>query len=316
MTVVRFLIPFLMLAAMSAAQDNSEQYIERTVSIAFVPGLSSNGIDAGKVSSRFSLNIIGGNLGRLDGAELGSVFNVEKGDARFFQAGGVLNVVGGDFTGVQLAGVLNTSGGLTRGAQLAGVVNVARQLEGAQVGVVNVAGSGRGAQVGVVNVAEDIDVPIGLVNVIKNGQFHVNVYATEFSFANIGIKTGSKVVHTILTLGWQPGSDTQLVSGLGIGGHIPLDPFFVDIDAVQHFLVRGFGNWEKNSDRQLTTLRLIGGWQLADGLALTAGPTLNIWTSPWEDGSAVPFYNLPIYHREGNSNVRIWPGFAVGLQLL
>jgi hypothetical protein len=50
-------------------------------------------------------------------------------------------------------------------------------------------------------------------------------------------------------------------------------------------------------------------------LAVTAGPALNVWVSDRDDGPAIPFYDLPLDHSEGNMNVRIWPGSAVDLQL-
>jgi len=385
MTTVRLLVTALMLTAVStAAQGNPRQYIHRPVSVAFVPGFSTNGGESRNVSSNFSLNIIGGHLGRLHGVEFGGVFNTESGDAVGYQAAGAANIVGENFTGVQQAGAANIVGGEFAGLQQAGAVNivggefagvqqagaanvlggdggvlqmagavnfagqdfagvqmsgavniaaeylgglqlstvnVAEEFRGAQIGVVNIAGTGRGLQLGVVNIAEEMDVPIGLISIVENGQFHVSVWASEFSLVNVGIKTGSKTIYNVFMLGCQPGGDsTRLLAGLGIGGHISLDRFFVDIDALGHSVYPA-PEWprewfEGGGSDLLSSLRVTGGWQLTDMLALTAGPTLSVWVSSREDGSAIPLYDFPMYHYEGDVNVRIWPGFTVGLQLL
>ena len=343
----------------------AKEYSYRPASVSFFPPLSTNGIESGDVSTSFSLNIVGGYLGRLSGVELGGVFNIESDDAFGYQAAGAVNIVGKDFTGVQQAGAVNVVGGDVRilqqagavsvaagsvvgvqmagavsvagsdvngaqisgavnlaggrvhGLQMAGAVNIANEFRGAQIGVVNIAGEGRGLQLGVVNIAGDVDVPIGLLSIVKNGQFHVNVWASEFSLVNLGIKTGSKTIYNVFMFGCQPGGDsTRLLAGLGIGGHIPLNRFFVDIDALSHNLWRGPEWFVEGGPNLLSSLRLTGGWQLTDMLALTAGPALNVWVSDREDGSAIPVYDAPLFHWERDVNVRIWPGFTVGLQLL
>ena len=381
MFALRSLVAVLLLTAVSPARETPRHYSYRPVSIAFVPGFSTNGPAARYVSSNLSLNIIGGNLGRLHGVELGGVFNLEEDEVVGYQSAGVFsivnggftglqqagvfNIVGGGFAGVQQAGVINVVDGGFRGAQMAGVVNVAdgsfvgaqmagvtnvagegfggaqfagvvniaaeqasglqlsgvvnvaEEFSGAQIGVVNIAEKSRGLQLGLVNIAEDAEVPIGLVSIVEHGQFHVNAWATEFSPLNVGIKTGSRTVYNVFMVGWRPrGDSTRLYAGLGIGGHIPLKRFFVDIDVLSHGVYTG-PDWspEGGSDL-LSSLRLTGGWQLNDVLALTAGPTVSVWVSDREDGSRVPFYDMPLFKSHGSENVRIWPGFTVGLQIL
>ena len=365
MSKARLFVAVLILAAgLAAAQESARQYIYRPVSVAFVPGFSTNGPDSRNVSSNFSLNIIGGQLGRLRGAELGSVFNVESDDALGYQAAGAANVVshdfsgvqqagamnvvggnvkilqqagalnlaggsvvgvqmagafnvaGGDVAGAQISGALNLAGGRATGLQMAGAVNIANEFSGAQVSVINIAGKGRGLQLGVVNVADDVDVPIGLVSIVRNGQFHVNVWSSEASLVNVGLKTGSKAIYNVFALGLRPAGDsTRLMAGLGIGGHINLAPFFLDIDATG-YNVYASPDFTTGQLSLLSKLSFTGGWQVTDLLAVTAGPSVNVWVSDHEDGSAIPLYNAPLYKYEGSPFVRIWPGFTIGLQLL
>jgi hypothetical protein len=400
---------------MSRAQ---ESYIYRPVSIAVFPGFSTNGFEAGKVKSNFSLNIIGGLLGSLEGMEIGSVFNIEqgpvdgvqwagvfnlargafggfraagvfnmagesfagfegagvfnmvhgpatgaqmagvfnlaKGPSAGYQAAGVWNMVEGDFAGIQqagifnlaandltigqMAGVVNVVAGTARGAQLAGVVNVAHvvqgaqlsgsvnvadEITGAQLGLVNVAGKLSGLQLGLVNVCDSMDgVPIGLVSIVGNGQLHMNVWADEAALLNLGMKVGSKQIYNVFGLGYQPLGDTKrFMTTLGIGGHIPIDPFFCDLDLTATDVHPRFDWWwhaTAAGTNLLTRLRIAGGWQVAPGFAITAGPALSVFVSTVENGANVPMYDAPVFAYDGGSDrtkVRIWPGFTAGLQL-
>jgi hypothetical protein len=386
-------VTVLMLTAVSvAAQPSHHPYVYRPVSISFVPGFSTNGPASRYFRSNLSLNIIGGELGQVEGVELGGVFNIDEEDVYGYQGAGVFNIVGGVFggvqqagvfniveqnmlgyqaagvfniadggfgggqqagvfnivanelTGAQMAGIINIVGGELLGAQLSGVanvagsgcigtqlagvvnvaeemsglqlsgvVNVAGELTGAQIGVVNIAGTGRGVQLGLVNIADDMEVPIGLVSIVKNGQFYVNAWATEFSSVNIGVKTGSRIIYNVFMLGWRPGGDDpRLYAGLGIGGHIPFDRFFLDIDILNHGEYHDRQWFREGGSDLLSSLRLTGGWHLNDMLALTAGPTLNLRVSEHEDASAS---EAALLDAGEDWNVRIWPGFTVGLEL-
>ena len=381
MRTVRLLVVLSAMVGLGAGAEDRQDFVYRPASVSFFPPLSTNGMEGRRVSTGFSLNVIGGYLGRLQGAELGGVFNIEEDDARWYQAAGVFNIVGNGFTGLQQAGVVNIvggdvnavqmagavnvagerlfgsqfagavnltgaaaqglqvaggvniagqgirgtqvaggvniAGGLVSGLQLAGGVNIAEEFAGCQVGVVNIAGKGEGLQLGVVNIAEDVDIPIGLISIVEHGQFHVNAWASEFSLVNVGIKTGSRIIYNVFSVGYQPdGDSSRLFAAIGIGGHIPMNRFFLDIDGVYYSPRTGPDWFEEEGSDVLTGIRMNAGWQVTDYLAVTAGPTFSVWVSDRSDGSGIPFYNAPLFHSEGDVNVRIWPGFNLGLQLL
>lgn len=362
---VRILVVIIMALFMPSVISAQAEPVHRPVSVSFVPGFGSNGPPYTHVTSNFSLNIIGGLIGNIEGCEIGSVLNIDKGHVTGFQAVGVGNFAGGDVAGLQIAGVTNVVRGEVTGGQLAGVANIVLthvrgvQLAGVmnfalgdvtgvqiagtgnmvgrnstvqigvvnialgetytQVGVFNIAGHARGLQLGVVNVAEDHDgVPIGIVSIVKNGQFHVNAWTDESSLLNVGIKLGSKHVYNVYAVGLQPlGSPLRSRLGLGIGGHIPADPFFLDIDAVGYNVSEGLRFWSQEGLNMLNKLRITGGWQISPKLAITAGPTINVWVSTEEDGSDIPLFDLLIYEHQGTDTwTRIWAGFSVGVQLM
>jgi len=105
----------LFAGSLAVAKDGPRQYTYRPVSIAFVPGFSTNGPESRNVSSSFSLNVIGGYLGRVRGFEMGGVFNIDENEVLGYQSAGVFNIVDGSFGGVQQAGVFSIVGGSFRG---------------------------------------------------------------------------------------------------------------------------------------------------------------------------------------------------------
>jgi len=261
------------------------------------------------------INVVDNEFG---GAQMAGVVNVVGEGFTGAQLAGVANVTGNGFLGAQLAGVANVAGEQLAGLQMSGVVNIADEFNGAQVGLVNITDRGRGLQLGLVNIAEDVDVPIGLVSIVENGMFRVNAWATEFAPVNIGVKAGSNTIYNVFMFGVRPrGDSTRLFCGIGLGGHIPIRRFFVDIDVLNQGVAAG-PVWfpEGAPEDLLSSLRVTGGWQVTDFLSVTAGPSVSVWISDTEDGSTVPYYDAPLFQHHGTENIRIWPGFTVGLQLL
>jgi len=161
------LVTVFLFAATSSlfAQDDLEenrwsnydlQY--RTFQVSFIPGLSTNGIDATDYASKYSFNILAGYNGALDrGFELGGLFNAHKYYATGGQIAGLANYSGEETAGIQLAGLGNYSGDEMMGIQFAGAANLsAKDMQGLQFsGILNAAGgNSQGLQAsGVINAA-------------------------------------------------------------------------------------------------------------------------------------------------------------------
>lgn len=234
------------------------------------------------------------------------------------QASGAVSITRSDFTGLQTAGGLSLASRL-RGAQIS-VVNIGGDVDGAQIGVVNIASRVRGLQLGVVNVASEMTgAPIGVVNAIGNGQLHVQGWASDTTATNVSLKYGSKHVYSLFTAGYQPGSEANryFTLGLGIGGHIPMDRLFIDLDASSYNLRNSLATG--GSDNLLAQLRVVAGYKVAPRFAVFAGVTGNVFidfreTKDFEDLGGFSF--LPSFEQENRSNsVRVWPGLAAGVQI-
>lgn len=152
---------------------------DRSVQVSLVPGLSSSGKMNAANSNIFSLNIIGGYSGEVNGIEIGSVVNIVKQNVNGLQISGFSNLVGGKLNGIQVAGNFNITLNEIQGSQIAGFANIARhEMNGTQIsGFANISsGSTNGIQAaGYVNIGSKI----------SGSQFA--------GFANIGYKESKGV---------------------------------------------------------------------------------------------------------------------------
>ncbi len=125
-------------------------FTTRPFQVSLTPGLGTHGALSPQVINHFSLNVLGGYNGGVNGLEIGGLFNIDKKDVSYVQTAGIFNIVGGKVKGVQVAGVNNTVLDSVVGFQVAGVNNVVKgRMKGFQVsGVYNhVADSVTGMQV-------------------------------------------------------------------------------------------------------------------------------------------------------------------------
>lgn len=104
--------------------QNAENELEyRKWRITLFPPLSTNGVDAPNYSAKYSINLLGGYHGALDGAEFGSLINYTKHYSHGFQLAGGANITGGNMAGLNFAGITNISKNDMSGIQLAGILN-------------------------------------------------------------------------------------------------------------------------------------------------------------------------------------------------
>lgn len=108
-----------------------------------VPGVSTNGLMGSHIVNDYSVNLFGGFTGGTNRFEAGSLFNIDRGSAKYTQVAGVFNIVGGEVTGFQAAGIVNHVVKSVTGAQVSGAINtVIDSVKGVQAaGLLNFAGN-------------------------------------------------------------------------------------------------------------------------------------------------------------------------------
>ncbi|MFP2931993.1 LA_2272 family surface repeat-containing protein, partial [Pyxidicoccus sp. 3LG] len=259
---------------------------------------------------------VGGNQSAksMGGAQLAVGTNWTSGDFEGFQGAVGLNMVQGTVQGMQTSVGLNWAD-TARGVQLS-LLNVGGDVSGLQLGLINVAGKMNGLQLGLVNVTRELEsgVPLGLVSIVQNGQFHVEAYGSDAHFANVAIKVGSRHFYTTVVAGMGHVTGAQGPShwsvGLGLGAHIPAtERLFFDVDAV----TSSVHPWDQSftATHLLHQVRVMGGFQLAKRFAIIGGPTMNLLHSP--DGE--PVTALSSFSRQGPKHFIWWPGMQLGVRL-
>lgn len=182
--------------------------------LSFVSPLGTNGLQSSQYTNTVSLNLLAGISKNEEAFTLGGLSNIILNDAKGVQIAGLSNYVGNEGRGFQLAGLVNVNKGGFSGFQLAGLVNIAKDVEGVQLA-------------GLINIAENSDCPIGLINIIKNGEMGIAVTYDGIGNVVASFRSGGKYTYGILGVGYNHKIDrTRLVTEAGLGAHIPVVKWF------------------------------------------------------------------------------------------
>lgn len=264
------------------------------------------------------------------GIQVGGVASLSSGETRALQIGGVGSVSYGDMVGIQVGGVATIArsmrglqiGGVTSiardvsGLQVGGVATVGNDVAGAQLGLVNVARRMRGVQIGLINISEDGDdaIPIGLLNVARNGRVEVDGWVESTRFSAIGLRHGPRRIQNMIALAWSPDHD-HLLAGFGLGLHHRLsegpDPVTLDIDAVNWWTDLWHGETAQLDQLRATIALPVG------SVDLIAGAAANIYISEGMDESA-NFHPIAARRLTGDDtsiHVVTWPSVFAGVRM-
>lgn len=341
-------LSILFFAVLVGINANAQE--KRAVQVTFLYPVGTAGTNSVDYANNFSFNIIGGLNGGVNGFELGSVANINKGNVNGCQISGVCNVTSGDSKGGIISGVCNmTSGdskglivsgvknltkGQSKGVEVSGVANVSDSHEGlqlstvnfvkdhlcgSQIGVVNYAKKGKGLQLGVVNICGDDDgvLPIGLFNVVKNGYYAFEVSTNELLITSLSYKMGKEKFHSIFRAGIGEHNNKSVFStGFGFGSILPIKGnsklnMELICDALHY-------NWKWGDNRMnlLNHFNLNYQYQVTKHFAIKAGPSFKTFvTNQKEDGEFFDVIKMPhtlFEHTGGKYKVAGWIGFNVG----
>ncbi|MBO9584985.1 MAG: hypothetical protein J7574_12565 [Flavobacterium sp.] len=224
-------------------------------------------------------------FGNLRGLQMSGIHNSVKGSQIGLQMSGIYNNVYKDSKGVQIAGISNTAKGSQNGLQFSGICNIGKDtIRGAQItGLFNYAKELNGVQFGLVNITDSPSgYSFGLLNFKKGGYKKISVTSNEISDLNISVKTGDHKMYTILMAGRSDrNNEEKLFSfGIGLGKNIPLGKRFTfnpEISTQYLYL----GNWDFYNS--LSKFDTSFSFQLCKGVAMSAGPSFNLYWSEKQD---------------------------------
>lgn len=234
--------------------------------------LSTNGRTAPADTNNLSLHLIAGVSQQENACLIAGVSGMVKGNARGIMVSGVSNHVGGNARGAQLAGLINITG-QAEGFQAAGLINKSGDAHSQVAGLVNIARRVKGVQVaGLINIADQSDYPIGLLNIIEEGELSLGITVDDAGGSMLALRSGGNVLYGILGLGYHMGyreARYQLEGGIG-----------ANLITASTFRMRGeltsaaMTNFEEGVYGK-QSLRVLGGWHISPFVELFAGPTFN-----------------------------------------
>jgi hypothetical protein len=162
-----------------------------------------------------------------------------------------------------------------KGLQSSGIVNIAGKIDGLQAaGILNINGGGKGVMMGLVNISTSEDIiPIGLVNIVKNGILHPAIYVDDMLFTNLSFRSGNKYFYAVFSAGFNPSLDgidiesQHLITRGGIGFELPIRKAFIDLDLT----TGNFYSFDVYRNINVYQARLTGGFKFMKHLGVFAG---------------------------------------------
>lgn len=301
-----------------SAQENDKKS-SQSAQFTFAYPLGTNGFDATSVSNNFSFNALYGLNGGLDGIEIGGIMNYNYGDVTGVQLAGIANINKEHTHGLMWAGFYNLSMDDASGVQIADINTAIGDFTGFQLGVINYAKRLKGVQLGLINVVGEDDgaVPIGLINIVKNGHYELEIVSGEVIHTNVNYKMGVEHFYTIFKLGWSTYKTNPVYSvGIGFGGNVTLaEKHTMSIDLSVNQIIYN-DDWRSEEDNYLTKLDLNYKLSLGEHVSLIAGPSFNFYVSEVKVDDSFGTLKMPYdAHTIINENNQqwMWVGFNVGL---
>lgn len=270
-----------------------------------------------------------GYIPKMDGLSIAGMQHIEYMDG--VQIGG-FNSVNKALMGVQL-GFGNSSVKAT-GAQIGFLGNETDTLAGVQIGAVNQARTMRGMQIGIINISDGNKYPIGLVNIVKNGEMNIALTFDDMQNMVTSFRSGGQYLYGIVGFGYNFNSPhTHFVFEGGFGAHIQLNNRFrVDTEIIASILTKirtsiRFGEQseeEKEREEEIRrnydnktlyrfVYRILPIYRFNNKFSIMAGPTLNyIQTSKMDNIALFPSHSL---WKEYNSKTlkQLYIGWMAGV---
>ncbi len=274
--------------------------------LANIVGSNHKGLQFGGLFNRVS---------DFEGLQFGGLFNTAN-NVKGFQFGGLVNL-SNNVKGLQFGGLINSTGNV-KGLQFGGLVNLSDDVKGFQFGgLANIAKRVHGLQfAGLVNVAEESDYPIGLINIIKNGEMSIAIGYNEIGTASLTFRSGGRVLYGILGVGYNhkvaDSNDAITIVG-GYGAHINILPWFrINNEfTVEHIGVIGndYNNTFKSGYALLPAFSL-------GNFEIFGGPSVNYMNSEEPELHSL-FQKNPFWKKENGSRLQqAYIGWQIGLQVL
>lgn len=262
---------------------------------------------------------------KVQGVQAAGIFNVAFDSVVGIQMAGFVN--GAMYANTQLSGYVNLCG-YVDGLQATGFVNIAKKVHGMQASAfvniadevdgmqasafVNIAHKVKGVQLtGFVNIADSSDFPIGLINVIGNGDKAIGLSIDEFGTTILAFRSGGRVLYGIVG-----GGGKQYLGGwlyaveVGMGAHLNFTKHFRVNAELASLSMSDLGNQRlsDNAFRLMPSVRL-------GPIEMFAGAGINFSVYNFQPDYAVATNSVLWEKDRQTSSIAFRIGYKAGFQV-
>ena len=249
--------------------------------------------------------------GDVKGAQLAGFANIAK-SINGAQLAGFINTAN-NTKGSQLAGFANISASDVGGHQLAGFINAGRNVSGSQIaGFINIARAVKGVQIaGFINIADSSDCPIGIINIIKNGEKSIGLSIDETGTTLLSFRSGGKILYGIIGVGYNWKNEEEVYAfETGLGAHLLKSKTFRLNTEIAATSIESF----KWGEYFKTSLRLMPSFTLAKHLEVFGGPSMNYLNTNTSEGKTLVDHYFYKHQNRWNDNFQaLYLGYIAGV---
>nr|WP_321486999.1 STN domain-containing protein [uncultured Draconibacterium sp.] len=255
---------------------------------------------------------------KLVGAQISGVLNMNYDKVSGAQIAGLANISEDTVRGLQMAGAYNESVS-TNGLQLSGTINQNKaDLKGVQIAaLMNKTKTLHGLQFGLVNVADTIHsgFQVGLINIVKRGNYSLEFLYTETFPVEVNLKTGNPKFYSIINV---VAGNEKIGSGFGFGGNFPIkNKFKINTDIIS----TSINNTKKFAyEGTKLSLRLALNPQLFNHIEFIGGVSGNCFIPGNTENNLIEEQTIAesnnhIDQAIQNGKNSFWTGWFLGIQL-
>lgn len=248
-----------------------------------------------------------------NGMQFAGLMNASR-DVKGLQFAGILNTAK-DLKGFQFGGIGNISSDM-KGFQFAGIGNIARDVNGFQFsGIFNKAKHVEGLQfAGILNIAEHSDYPIGLVNLIKDGEMGIGISYNEIGSTLLSFRSGGKVLYGIVGAGYNhKARNGAFTTEAGFGAHINISSKFRINNELRSSFITSFSD---NEETYHESISIMPAYKIAPSFEIFGGPSINYMESDEADHKDL-FPGNNIWRKFDSSKMKqVYFGFSVGTHFI
>ncbi|MBB5634884.1 hypothetical protein HDE68_000769 [Pedobacter cryoconitis] len=320
---------FNLLAGVSAAEDgftlagltNIIHHTSKGVQIAGLSNHISQNAEGLRIAGLMNLT------GESRGLSVAGLLN-KSNDMKGAQAAGFMNLAQNS-TGFQVAGFLNKSKNIS--SQIAGFANIADSVKNVQVagffnksrnttsqiaGFMNIAKKVKGVQIAAfMNIADSSDYPIGLINLIKNGEKSIAITVDDNLTTMLTFRSGGRILYGIIGAGYNFKNDKEVYAfEAGFGAHVYTSQAFrLNLELTAASLSKNF----KNGEYFKSSFKILPAFRVNQHLEVFGGPTFNYVNTNTAEGRKLTEKFISKWDNKDNNRLQgIYAGYTAGVQYI